>query len=166
MWDEYDLSRSSSGKHSRRTSHSAVSFRAVIRESLAGLLRNDPSSWDRIRLFATVPELHARFLDEQTRSIEQVARLLKTKRGRRVDDLILQVVGSALLAAVAVALERWQKDEGKSDLLALLDQATNALAEGIRELRRSEASPPAGAARARPSRPTRDRRSPERKRGA
>jgi hypothetical protein len=51
----------------------------------------------------------------------------------------VQVVGSALLAAVSVALDRWQKDEGKSDPLALLDRATDALAEAVRGLRRPEA---------------------------
>ena len=40
----------------------------------------------------------------------------------------VRVVGSALLAAVSVALEVWQSDDGKGDLLALLDQATEALA--------------------------------------
>jgi hypothetical protein len=33
----------------------------------------------------------------------------------------VRVIGSALLGAVFVALDRWQKDGGTSDLLALLD---------------------------------------------
>jgi hypothetical protein len=84
--------------------------------------------------------------------IEEIARFLASKRGTPVDDLSLRVVGSALLAAVTVALDRWQKDEGNSDLLALLDRATDALAEGARELRRN----PRRTAGARSSRRQRD----------
>jgi AcrR family transcriptional regulator len=140
MWDEYDPLALELLEARPADEPLAESFRAVIRESLAGLLRNDPERLlDRIRLFATVPELRARFLDEQTQGIEQVARFLETKRGTLGDELRLQVVGAALLAAVSVALDRWQKDDGKSDLLALLDRATDALAEGALELRPPEA---------------------------
>lgn len=53
---------------------------------------------------------------------------------QRTDDLRLRVIGSSLLAAVSVALDLWQKDSGKSDLFALLDQATDALADAMGEL--------------------------------
>jgi hypothetical protein len=67
-------------------------------------------------------------------------------RGARVDDLSLRVAGSALLAAVTVALDAWQRDGGKSDLLALFDQATDALAAFAQELSVSQ-SKGAGAGR-------------------
>src|SRR5262245_10766226 len=138
MWDEYDPLALELLEARPDDEPLAESFRAVMRETLGGLLRNDPERLlSRIRLTATVPELRARFLDEQTQGIDQVARFLATRRGTPVDDLSLQVVGSALLATVSVALDRWQKDEGKHDLLALLDRATEALAEGTRELRRN-----------------------------
>jgi AcrR family transcriptional regulator len=141
MWDEYDPLALELLDARPDDEPLAESFRAVIRESLGGLLRNDPERLlSRIRLAGTVPELRARFLDEQTQGIEQIAHFLAGKRGTPVDDLSLQVVGSALLSAVAVALDRWQKDEGKSDLLALLDQVTDVLAEGARDLRRSDAA--------------------------
>jgi AcrR family transcriptional regulator len=140
MWDEYDPLALELLEARPDDEPLAESFRAIIRETLGGLLRNDRERLlSRIRLAATVPELRARFLDEQTQGIDHIARFLATKRGNPVDDLKLRVVGSALLAAVSVALDRWQKDEGKSDLLALLDRATEALAEGTRELRPSEA---------------------------
>jgi AcrR family transcriptional regulator len=142
MWDEYDPLALELLEARPDDEPLAESFRAVIRESLGGLLRNDSERLlSRIRLVVTVPDLRARFLDEQTQGIEQIARFLATKRGTPVDDLGLEVVGSALFAAVSVALDRWQKDEGKSDLLALLDRATDALAEGARELRRAPGTP-------------------------
>jgi AcrR family transcriptional regulator len=129
MWDEYDPLALELLDARPDDEPLAESFRAIIRETLGGLLRNDRERLlSRVRLAAAVPELRARFLDLQTQGIEQIAHFLATKRGTPVDDLTLQVVGSALLAAVSVALDRWQKDEGKSDLLALLDRATDALA--------------------------------------
>src|SRR5262245_36217580 len=135
MWDEYDP-RALELLDARPDDEPLVeSFRAIIRESLGGLLRQDPERLlSRVRLAATVPEVRARFLDEQTQGIEEIAHFLASKRGTPVDDLSLRVVGSALLAAVNVALDRWQKDEGKSDLLALLDQTTDALGKGARDL--------------------------------
>ena len=141
MWDEYDPLALELLDARPDDEPLAESFRAVIRESLGGLLRQDRERLlSRIRLAATVPELRARFLDEQTQGIELVARFLASKRGTPEDDLSLQVVGSALLAAVSVALDRWQEDGGKGDLLALLDRATDALSEGACELRRSDAA--------------------------
>jgi AcrR family transcriptional regulator len=153
LWDEYDPLALELLEARPDDEPLAESFRAVIRESLGGLLRNDPERLlSRLRLAATVPEVRARFLDEQMQGIEEVARFLTSKRGTPVDDLSLRVVGSALLAAVTVALDRWRKDEGNSDLLALLDRATDALAEGARELRRNPRRP----AGARSSRRQRD----------
>jgi hypothetical protein len=97
--------------------------------------RRDPGRLlTRVRLASTVPELRARFLDEQTRGIEQLTELLDSERRAGVDDLSLRVLGSAMLAAVSVALDAWQRDGGKADLLALLDRATDALAAATREL--------------------------------
>src|SRR5262245_61206209 len=140
MWDEYDPLALELLEARPDDEPLAESFRAVIRETLGGLLQKDPDRLlSRIRLAVTVPELRARFLDEQTQGIDHVAGFLATKRGTQPDQLTIQVVGSALLAAVSVALDTWQKNGGKDDLLTLLDQATDALAEGTRELRRSKA---------------------------
>jgi AcrR family transcriptional regulator len=136
IWDEYDPLALDLLDSRPDDEPLAESFRAVIRETLAGLHQHDPERLlARVRLSVTVPELRARFLDEQTQGIEQLTTLLATKRGATVDELTLRVVGSALLAAVSVALDLWQKDNGKGDLLALLDQATDALSAGTRELR-------------------------------
>jgi hypothetical protein len=66
-----------------------------------------------VRLAVTVPELRARLLDEQTHGIEQLAPMLAHKRGAPTDELEIRVSGSALLAAVFVALDLWQRDGGK-----------------------------------------------------
>jgi AcrR family transcriptional regulator len=147
LWDEYDplaldlLAARSVGEPLAET------FRAVIRETLGGLYRHDPERLRaRMQLAFTVPEVHARFLDAQTHGIEELAEWVAESRGARVDDLSLRVAGSALLAAVTVALDAWQRDGGKSDLLALFDQATDALAAFAQELSVSQ-SKGAGAGR-------------------
>jgi AcrR family transcriptional regulator len=150
MWDEYDplvLELLDSRPNDEPV---AETLRSVIRETLSGLYESDPERLlVRVRLASTVPELRARFIDEQTHGVELLAPLLARKRGSRVDDLRLQVIGSALLAAVSAALDRWQESDGKTDLLGLLDQATDALVEGVRELQPSTRSDDASAQRRR-----------------
>jgi AcrR family transcriptional regulator len=155
MWYEYDPLALDLMAARPADEPLAENFRAVIRETLGGLYHRDPERLlTRVRLSVTFPELRARFLDEQTQGIEQLARLIADKRGTPVDDLSLRVVGSALFAAVSVALDLWQKGGGKGDLLALLDRATEALAEGARELGRA----PRRSAKARASRDKLDER--------
>jgi AcrR family transcriptional regulator len=136
IWDEYDDPVAVEQLAARPDDEPlAETVRAVIRETLGGLYRHDPERLlTRVHLASTVPELRARLLDEQTHGIEQLRELLGSRRGARVDDLTLRVLGSAMLAAVFVALDAWQRDGGKADLLALLDQATDALAAGARHL--------------------------------
>src|SRR5262245_13611852 len=135
MWDEYDPLVLDLIEARPEDEPLAETFRAVIRETLGGLCQRDPERLlTRVRLSFAFPELRARFLDEQTQGIEQLAQLLAGKQDVRTDDLPVRVLGSALLAAVRVALDLWQRDEGRTDLLALLDRATDALAEGVLQL--------------------------------
>jgi AcrR family transcriptional regulator len=138
IWDEYDPLVDDLLASRPADEPLVETFHAVIRETLGGLHRRDPERLlARIRLSVTVPEVGARFLEEQTHGVEQLAPLLAAKRGAAVDELASRVIGSALLGAVTVALDLWQKDGGKSDLLRLLDQATDVLAKGMRELQLS-----------------------------
>ena len=133
MWDEYDPLALDLLESRPDDEPLAETFRGVIRESLGGLYRRDPERLlSRVSLMATVPELRSRFLDEQTHGIEQLAPQLA-----RVDELQLRVTGSALLAAVGVALDLWQKDGGKGDLLALVDRAIDSLADGMSDVQSS-----------------------------
>ena len=150
MWDEYDPLVLELLDSRPSDEPVAETLRSVIRESVSGLYESDPERLlARVRLASTVPELRARFADERTHGVELLAPLLARKRGSRVDDLSLQVIGSALLAAVSAALDRWQESDGKTDLLGLLDQATDALVEGVRELQPSTRSDNAPAQRRR-----------------
>jgi AcrR family transcriptional regulator len=135
MWDEYDpiapdlLDSRPAGEPIAQT------LRAVISEALGGLYRRDRALLlTRVRLMATVPELRARFMEAQTEGIALFASLLAGRR-ENVDDLQVRVVGLALVGAVTAALEAWRADEGRSDLMELVDRAFDALAEGVGALR-------------------------------
>jgi AcrR family transcriptional regulator len=135
IWDHYDpqaVDLLASRPHDEPL---AQTFRAVVRESLAGQYRHDPDRLlQRIQLAATVPEVRARVVEEQTNGVAEMAPLIAGRRGDEPDELRWRVIGSSLLAATFVALDLWQQDGGKQDLLDLFDHATDALAETAREL--------------------------------
>jgi AcrR family transcriptional regulator len=135
IWDEYDPLALDLLASRPDDEPLAETLRAVLLETLGGLDQRDPARLlARVRLAVTVPELRARFLDEQTHGVEHLAPHLARRRGVPTDDLKLRVIASALIAAVSVALDLWQRDGGKDDLVALLDHAIATLAEGVREL--------------------------------
>ena len=135
MWDEYDPLALDLLESRPNDEPAAESFRMVVRETLGGLYRRDPERLlKRVQLSMSVPEVRARFLEEQTNGVAALASLFARKRGAEADELRLRVIGSSLLAAVIVAIDVWQQDGGKDDLLALLDQVTDALAAGMCEL--------------------------------
>lgn len=136
IWDEYDPLALDLLASRPADEPLAEAFRVVLRETLQTLQQRDPARLlARARLAVTVPELRARFLDEQTHGIEKLAPLLGHQRRADADELTLRVLGSALVATVFVAMDLWQRDGGKRDLLGLLDQAVETLAKGMRELR-------------------------------
>jgi AcrR family transcriptional regulator len=136
IWDEYDPLALELLASRPEKEPVAETFRAVLRETLRGLHQRDPARLlARVRLALTVPELRARFLDEQTQGIEELASEFARRRAAPPAELTLRVTAAALLAAVSVALDLWQRGDGRSDLVALLDQAIDSLAEGVRELR-------------------------------
>jgi AcrR family transcriptional regulator len=135
LWDEYDpiapdlLATRPDGEPV------AKSFRAVIREAVEGLYRRDPDQLLlRIRLLNSVPELRARMLKQQDTAGELLASLLAERRGMAGNDLGLRVLAAAMSAAVLVAFDAWEKNGGKADLLVLVDQAMDALADGLRDV--------------------------------
>jgi AcrR family transcriptional regulator len=151
LWDEYDPLALELVEARPDDEPLAETLREVIRETLAGLYRRDPERLlARVRLALSVPDLRARFLDAQTHGVELLAPLLAHKRRAPTEELHVRVVSSALLAAVFVALDLWERDGGKRDLLTLLDEATDALTEGMREVRLVHASKPAKPHAARP----------------
>jgi AcrR family transcriptional regulator len=134
IWDEYDPLALELLQSRPRDEPLVETLRGVVRETLGGLHRRDPERLlTRVRLSATVPEVRARFLEETANGVDELARVWAAG----ADEFRVRILGSSLLAAVSVALDLWQADGGGSDPLTFLDRATEALAEGMSDLRSS-----------------------------
>ena len=142
LWDEYDPQVGELLAARPDDEPVAESFRAIMSESLDGLLRRDPDQLlTKVRLLSSVPELRARFLEMQTSLLSSTERpgfemaAALAHRHHVPDERQLRVTVGALSAAVTIAIDEWQRDGGKADLLSLFDQTVDALAAGIGELR-------------------------------
>jgi AcrR family transcriptional regulator len=140
LWDEYDPEAAELLAARPSAEPVAESCRAIIRETLAGLLGRDSAELlARVRLLSSVPELRARFLEMQaswlsSTEIQDSDLVAALARRHVADDRQLRVIVAALSAAVTIAIDEWQRDGGKSDLLVLFDKTVDALATGIGEL--------------------------------
>src|SRR5262245_19350139 len=132
VWDEYDPVVEDLVAARPAGESVALTVRAVMVEALGGIYRRDRAELlTRVRLLTTVPELRARLLEAQSGAAE-FASMLARQRG--VDELEVRVVMAALGAIIVAALDEWQREDGKSDLLAIFDRMTKALAEGVKDL--------------------------------
>jgi AcrR family transcriptional regulator len=132
IWDEYDPVVEDLVAARPADEPAALTARAVMVEALGGIYRRDRAELlTRVRLLTTVPELRARLLEAQS-GAEKFASMLARRRG--ADELQARVVIAALGAIIVAALDEWQRDDGKSDLLAIFDRMTKALVEGVSEL--------------------------------
>ena len=142
LWDEYDALAPGLLDERPRDEPLAETIRAITRQSIEGLYRHDPDRLlARHRVLFMVPAVRARFLEFAQSGVEQLAADFVAKHDLPPDDLTIYVTTAAILDAAGTALDRWQRDGGRSDLIALLDQATDALINGIRQLQPSATRP-------------------------
>jgi AcrR family transcriptional regulator len=131
LWDEYDPVVEDLVATRPPDESAALTVRAVIVESLGGIYRRDRAELlTRVRLLTTVPELRARLLETQSGGHEFASMLAR----RGADELEARVVLAAMGAIVVAALDVWQRDDGKSDVLAIFDRMTKALVEAVSDL--------------------------------
>jgi AcrR family transcriptional regulator len=141
LWDEYDPQLGELLAARPEDEPVAESFRAIIRATLGGLLRRDPDELlARVRLLSSVPDLRARFLELQASGFSstmyedpEIAGAL-ARRKHVPDDLQLRVTAGAFSAAVTIAIDEWQREDGKSDLLEIFDKTVDTLGSAIGEL--------------------------------
>jgi AcrR family transcriptional regulator len=136
FWDEYDAVVVEHLEAWPTDLPVGETFARLTREALAALYRHDPERLlARQRLMATVPEVRARFLEFARAGIGQLTTAFAAQRDLPADDLKLQLTAMAVIDIAFVAMERWQDSGGRLDLLALFDQATEAMIAGVGELR-------------------------------
>lgn len=135
IWDEYDPIVPELFAARPADEPLVESLRGFLHAALGGLYARDRDELLlRARLLTTVPELRARLRDDQRTGERRMAEHLAARRGVPVDDLAVQVLAAAFGATIIVALEKWVEEDGRNDLMELLDRALESLAAGMQEL--------------------------------
>jgi AcrR family transcriptional regulator len=143
LWDEYDAVMGDLLEQRPKSEPLGETVRALTRQALDGLYKRDPARLlARYRLLFGVPAVRAHFLEFARSGVAQLNAALAVGRGSLHDDLKVQLTAIAIIDAAGAAGDRWQQGDGKEDLLALFDQATNALIEGISEMHPDTARTP------------------------
>ena len=102
-----------------------------IVEGLAAIWSEDGGLMlERLRLAFRTPALHPRLRQQQAGWATQLAEILADRLGERPDALEVRAVAAAIAAAVWVAAEEWQAQDGDGDLGALLDRALGSVLGG------------------------------------
>jgi AcrR family transcriptional regulator len=141
LWDEYDELSFAELLTNQEHEDPLVRLITTVRQIIAGVHDRDRDLLlARTRLSFRVPEIRARFLDQQASTMGALYPQLAAALGGDPDDLGLRVMLSALFAAMLVAVERWQHDDGRQDLIDVVDDAVNALAKDRPELRAAVAA--------------------------
>jgi AcrR family transcriptional regulator len=153
LWDEYDERPLREIWQPRPGRDPLTDLVLRIREITADMYRKDPELLlTRTKLSMEIPEIRARFLDQQFKLLGPYLEQLSELIGSPPDDFHLAVTIGAVYSAMLVAMVRWQRGDGREDLLRLFDEAMAALADvDLREV--------AGAAGA-DSRPKKTKRKP------
>jgi AcrR family transcriptional regulator len=85
---------------------------------------------ERLRLAFRTPALHPRMRQQQAGWAAAVAEILADRLGERPDNLQVRIIAAAVAAAVWVAIEEWQAQDGREELGALVDQALGTVLAG------------------------------------
>jgi AcrR family transcriptional regulator len=98
-----------------------------------GIVEGLAANWDqdeererlleRLRLAFRTPALHPRMRQQQAHWAAELAEILADRLGERPDSLEVRIIAAAIAAAVWVAAEEWQAQDGREELGALIDQA-------------------------------------------
>jgi AcrR family transcriptional regulator len=83
---------------------------------------------ERLRLAFRTPALHPRMRQQQAHWAAELAEILADRLDARPDALEIRAIAAAVAAAVWVAAEEWQaQDGGEGDLGALIDQVLDTV---------------------------------------
>ncbi len=138
LWDEYDDLPFEELWDAQPGADPLVRMISNVRAVLEDIHRKDPELLlTRIKLSFAVPEIRARFLDQQFTLIGPKYAELARTLGVPPDEMRLPVLLAALYGAIVVAVERWQRHDGREDLVQLFDEAISTLVHGLTELRRA-----------------------------
>jgi AcrR family transcriptional regulator len=132
LTDEYDALIFASLAAGPTGESGVTAMRRVLDETLGDVVKQDPSMFlTRGRLMLEVPALRARlwgFLQENEAVLCQV---FAAQSGRDPKDFELRVAAGAIIGAIMAALTEWVRNDGQTDMAALLDRALQLLEVGL-----------------------------------
>jgi hypothetical protein len=113
----------------------AESLRHTIRTALESLYQRDAERLlSRVKLSAGHAELRAREATYRTAGSDVLAAQLASRRGMPSDDPESESSWKRSSPTSVVAIDRWQHDDARSDLLELFDEAIDVLITTTAEL--------------------------------
>jgi AcrR family transcriptional regulator len=102
-----------------------------IVDALAAIWDQDGErTLERLRLAFRTPALHPRMRQQQAHWAAGLAEILADRLGERPDNLEVRAIAAAVAAAVWVAAEEWQAQDGRAELGALIDRALDSVLGG------------------------------------
>ncbi|HZE31078.1 MAG TPA: TetR family transcriptional regulator [Actinoallomurus sp.] len=106
--------------------------RATLRAIVGEMLADDRERLiERSRLLLSVSALRARQWDQMRESQNLMLDVLAERLGRSTADLELRLFVAAILAVWETAVMAWVEDDGRGDLLELLDRGMAFLTAGV-----------------------------------
>ena len=136
LWDAYDELPMRQVWDFAPGSDPLVQFTTGVRRIIAEIYHEYPDLLlTRIKLSFAVSEIRARFLDQQFTTLGPYFEDLARAAGASAVDQRLRVTVAAVFGAVLVAMERWQHNDGREDLMEIYDESMALLVAGIDDLR-------------------------------
>jgi AcrR family transcriptional regulator len=138
LWDEYDETPLQDLWVKAPDEDPFVGLILSIRKIVADVYEQDAELLlRRTQLSLRVPEIRSRFINRQLIMIGPYFDQVAAAIGADPDDLRVHVSLAALYGAMLIAVERWQRDDGRENLLRLFDEAIAALAAGSADVARA-----------------------------
>jgi AcrR family transcriptional regulator len=131
LTDEYDPLIADSLRAQPPELSPAAAIRDTMREVVGGMLTGDRQRiLERTRLMMSVGSLRARQWDQMREARDLLADVLAERLGRSPADLEIRSFVAAALAVWETAIIAWVEDDGRGDLMKMLDRAIDFLTAG------------------------------------
>jgi AcrR family transcriptional regulator len=85
---------------------------------------------ERLKLAFRTPALQPRLRQQQARSADGMAAILTDRLGTRLDNLEIRAIAAAIAAALWVAADQWQAQDGREELGVLIERTLGTVLVG------------------------------------
>lgn len=133
LTDEYDPVMEAALRSRPADEPPLESLRLMMREALGRFITTDDEELrQRTRLMVEIPAIRARMTETMSNTARTLAQVLADRTGRDPDDLRVRIFVAAVLGALCEVTLYWGEHGMRGDLLAMIDEALEALGNGLR----------------------------------